>query len=110
MNKHAVKVESCIKEAKHVRKSTEQMAQEEIHNLTLGCSDSEEESDNKEIQLIDLTPETETWLIQLMRSSDFNWFEFVHQIESSTQLEQEPQSLLKSFPLIYQSMGIQRQN
>ena len=75
------------KEAKDIHESIEQMTQEEICNLTLGCSDSEEESDNEEIQLIDLTPETETRLIQLMRYSDFNWLEFVHQIESSTQLE-----------------------
>ena len=36
MNRRAVKVESCIKEEKHIRESIEQMAQVEISNLTLG--------------------------------------------------------------------------
>ena len=75
-----------------------------IRNLTLGCSDSEEKSDNEEIQLVDLTAETETWLIQLLRSSDINWFEFVYQIKSSTQLQLEPQEPISEVKLWHNSL------
>ena len=44
MNQRICEVERCIKEARDIRESIEQMAQEEIQSLKLDFSDSEEES------------------------------------------------------------------
>ena len=87
MNRRASEVERCLKEARDIRECIEQMAQEEISSLSLGLSDSEEEkfvlSDEDVSEEVTLTHAVEERLVQLLRTSCFNWFEFVSQTESS---------------------------
>ena len=63
------------------------MTQEEIHSLAISYSDSEEESDDSDTEKageISVTPATKEYLVHLLKSSNFNWFELVSQAQSST--------------------------
>ena len=99
MNWRTEEVERCMKEARNIRESIEQLAQEEIHSLTIGCSDSEEESEQSDCEKAEviMTPEIEENMVQLLKNSNFNWFELVSQAESSTQLQADCLTLLQKF-------------
>lgn len=90
MNRRVPDLERCMKEARDIRESIEKMAQEEIHSLSIGLSDSKESDDSDEkVDEVSLTHDIEERLLQLLRSSNFNWFELVSQAETSTELEGE---------------------
>lgn len=86
MNQRVREVEKCIQEARDIRESIEEMAQEEVRSLHFEWSDSEEDSDASDSERSEdvlLTDVVEDRLVQLLRSSDFNWFEFVSQAETT---------------------------
>ena len=100
MNRRASEVERCMKEARDICESIEQMAQEEIRSLAFGCSDSEEESedsDSEKAKEVSMTPETEENLVQLLKNSNFNWFKLVSKTETSTELEADCERILQKF-------------
>lgn len=80
-----------MKEVRDIRESIENMAQEEIHSLSIGFSDSEEEradSDGEKVDEVSLTHDVEEHLVQLLSSGNFNWFERVSLAGTSTELEE----------------------
>jgi len=98
VNRRAEEVERCMEEAKDIRESIEQLVQEEIHSLMVGCADSEEseQSDYEKAEVI-MTPEIEEHLVQLLKSRNFNWFELISQAESLAELQADSSSLLQKF-------------
>ncbi len=93
MNRRAAEVERCIAEAKEIREAIERIAKDETQSMLFFDSDSERESDDGEPAL--LTHETEKYLIETLRKSNFNWFELFSNIESCTFPNYE--SLLETF-------------
>ena len=97
MNPRVSEEERCVREVRDIRESIEQMVQEEIRGLACSYSDSEDNSDqgsdtDKEEQ-VSLTHKDAECLVQLLRNSNFNWFELVSQVESTTEL----QNVLQNF-------------
>ena len=94
MKCRTAEIERCTKEAKEIR---EAMAMVEICSLAInhGLSGSEDAgSDVEDADLEVLTDELKVKLIELLRESKCNWFEFISRIESEY-LHKECQAQLR---------------
>lgn len=91
MKRRTAEIERCTKEAKEIREAIDEMAMVEIRSLAInhGLSGSEDECDSgSDIEEADLegtlTDELKVKLIDLLRESKCNWFEFISRIESDS--------------------------
>ena len=107
MKRRTAEIERCTKEAKEIREAIDEMAMVEIRSLAInhGLSGSEDEcdsgSDVKEANLEGiLTDEQKIKLIELLRESKCNWFEFISRIESDSKenLHKECQWFYRDLP------------
>ena len=91
MKHRTAEIERCTKEVKEIREAIDEIAMVEIRNLAInhGLAGSEDECDSdSDVEEADpegiLTDELKVMLIELLRESKYNWFEFICRIESDS--------------------------
>lgn len=93
MNQQILDVERCINEAKLIRETIEDMAKTEIDGLVVqdsyytddSLSECEANVDDSHDKAV-VTPDEQSCMIKMLRECNFNWFEFVDQLEEKKQL------------------------
>ncbi len=112
MNRRVLKVENSIEEAKAIRESIEQMALDEVRSI-IPLHDSDPDSDTELTITPEITSDVEQHLLDVLKISNFNWFEFVCQIKAA-QFETSPvkvfYSNLRNFGLSEREVNLTEQS
>ena len=82
MEQRAKEVERCIKEAEHIKRSCQELAEIQAAALTSDSSDEEEiELQSPNTSSASFDNSKFDCLVNLLRDSNYNWFEFCEQVQ-----------------------------